>query len=121
MFMDTLCTLFSACQQKVKSKTLRGALRHLQESLAGVEYIIIEMSMVGRKMFGQVDHRLCQAFPQCADQVVGGRSCLVFGDFWQFPPVMDLPLYTSISRSAISDLLVLLIRRSTKQWFSPKF
>ncbi len=55
-------------------------------------------------MFGQVDHRLRQAFPQCADRVLGGRSCLLFGDFGQLPPIMDLPLYTSVSRSSISDL-----------------
>ena len=35
----------------------------LQESLAGVDYLIIdEMSMVGRKLFGQIDSRLHQAF-----------------------------------------------------------
>ena len=35
----------------------------LQESLAGVDFLIIdEMSMVGRKLFGQIDSRLRQAF-----------------------------------------------------------
>ena len=91
---------------KGELKKLEGdALRSLQDSLAGVNYIIIdEMSMVGGKMFGQIDHRLRQAFPQCTDQVLGSRSCLLFGDFGQLPPVMDLPLYTSVSRSSISDL-----------------
>ncbi len=28
----------------------------------------------------------------------------IFGDFGQLPPVMDLPLYTTVSRSAMSDL-----------------
>ncbi|MGJ8945850.1 hypothetical protein AB9K17_23395, partial [Salmonella enterica subsp. enterica serovar Kentucky] len=102
------CTLHSVLHLPTKGdlKDLEGyALRHLQDSLAGVEYIIIdEMSMVGRKMFGQIDHHLCQTFPQCADQVLGGRSCLLFGDFGQLPPIMDLPLYTSVSRSSISDL-----------------
>lgn len=47
-------------------KDLEGQrLSALQESLCGVEYLIIdEMSMVGRKLFGQVDKRLRQAFPQ---------------------------------------------------------
>ena len=102
------CTSHSVLHLPTKGelKNLEGdALRSLQDSLAGVEYIIIdEMSMVGRKMFGQIDHRLRQAFPQCADQVLGGRSCLLIGDFGQLPPVMDLPLYTSVSRSSISDL-----------------
>ena len=35
----------------------------------------------------------------------GGRSCLLFGDFGQLPPVMDHPLYTTESRSSeLSDL-----------------
>ena len=39
-------------------------LHTLQESLTGVRYIVLdEMSMVGRKLFGQMDRRLCQAFP----------------------------------------------------------
>ena len=95
------CTLHSVLRLPTKGelKNLEGdALRSLQDSLAGVNYIIIdEMLMVGRKMFDHIDHCSRQAFPQCADQVLGGRSCLL-------PPVMDLPLYTSVSRSSISDL-----------------
>ena len=52
-------------------KDLQGEhLNKIQQALAGIEYLIIdEMSMVGRKMFGQVDRRLRQVFP---DQVLGG-------------------------------------------------
>ena len=70
-----------------------------------MDYLIIdEMYMVGRTLFGQVDRRLRQVFPHCSDQVFGGCSCLLFGDFGQLPPVMDLPLYTTSSRSALSDI-----------------
>ena len=84
---------------KGKYKDLEGErLRHMQQSLAGMHYLIVdEMSMVGRKMFGQVDKRLCQVFPHHAGQLFGGCSCLLFGDFGQLPPVMDLPLYTTVS------------------------
>ena len=42
----------------------RQRLHTLQETLASVRYIILdEMSMVGRKLFGQVDRRLRQVFP----------------------------------------------------------
>ena len=96
-------------------KNLEGEKLHrLQQDLMGVHYIIIdEVSMVGRKLFGQVDQRLCQAFPHMAQVVLGGCSCLLIGDFGQLPPVMDLPLYTSVTRSAISDL-----GRTTYQMYS---
>ena len=60
--------------------------------------------MVGRKMFGKVDRRLRQAFPHKAGQLLGGISCLLIGDWGQLPPVMDLPLYTTVSRTELSDL-----------------
>ena len=83
-------------------KQLEGnRLQQLQQTMSSIRYIIIdEMSMVGRKVFGQID---CQAFPHHAQQVFGGCSLLLFGDFGQLPPVMDLPLYTTDSRSNLSD------------------
>ncbi len=72
--------------------------------MSSIRYVIIdEMSMVGRKVFGQIDRRLRQAFPHHARQVFGGCSILLFGDFGQLPPVMDLPLYTTDTRSDLSD------------------
>ena len=61
------------------------------------------MSMVGRKFLGQVDQRLHQVFPHRADELFGGCSCLFFGDFGQLPPVMDFPLYSTVSHSPLSD------------------
>ena len=91
---------------KGEYKDLEGERLHcMQQSLAGMRYLVIdEMSMVGRKTFGQIDKRLRQVFPHHADQLFGGCSCLLFGDFGQLPPVMDLPLYTTVSRTALSDL-----------------
>ena len=59
--------------------------------------------MIGRKMFGQIDRRLRQVFPHHAQEVFGGCSCLLFGDFGQLPLVMDLPLYTTDTHSDFSD------------------
>ena len=90
---------------KGEFKQLEGIrLKHFQDSMSTTRYIIIdEMSMVGRKMFGQIDRRLRQAFPHHAQEVFGRCSMLLFGDFGQLPPVMDLPLYTIDSRSELSD------------------
>ena len=80
---------------------------YIQQSLASMRYLIIdEISMVGRKLFGQIDRRLSQVFPQHACDALGGCSCLLFGDFAQLPPVMDLPLYTM---STSSYLLILAV------------
>ena len=59
--------------------------------------------MVGRKTFGQVDRNLRQAFPYHSQEVFGGCFCLLFGDFSQLPPVMNLPVYTTDSWSELSD------------------
>lgn len=86
-------------------KDLQGEkLNDIQQSFSEVDYIIIdEMSMVGRKLFAQVDRRLRQIFPHRAQEVLGGCSCILFGDFGQLPPVMDLSLYTTVSRGELSD------------------
>ena len=46
-------------------RDLEGQCLHtIQESLTGVYYLKLDkMSMVGRKLFGQVDRRLHQVFP----------------------------------------------------------
>ena len=68
-----------------------------------MDYLIIdEMSMLGRKLFGQVDQRLRQAFPHRAGEALGWCSCLLVGDLGQLTPVMDLPLYSAVPRSAIA-------------------
>lgn len=101
-------TLHSLLSLPIKGefKDLQGDhLKRLQQSLESMQYIIIdEMSMVGRKLFGQVDRRLHQIFPQHSCEVLGGCSCLLFGDFGQLPPVMDLPLYTTSTSSPLSDI-----------------
>ena len=101
-------TLHSLLSLPVKGdfKDLEGEhLSKLQQSLESMQYMIIdEISMVGRKLFGQVDRRLRQIFPQHSCEVLGGCSCLLFGDFGQLPPVMDLPLYTTSISSPLSDI-----------------
>ena len=70
-----------------------SALARLQHRWQKVKLLIIdEKSMVGRRTMGKADRQLCQIFPENADEILGGMSCLLFGDFAQLPPVGDLPL-----------------------------
>ena len=73
----------------------------LQDELSSTKYLIIhendEMSMVERKTFGKIDRKLRQAFPTKSQVLFGECSVLLFGDIGQLPPVMDVPLYTSVT------------------------
>ena len=51
-----------------------------------------------------MDRRLRQLFPARTEEIFGGCSFLLFGDWGQLPPVMDLPLYTIVSLTELSDL-----------------
>ena len=105
-------TLHSLLSLPVKAefKDLQGeGVHEMQQSLADVEYLIIdEMSMVGRKLLGQVNKRLHQVYPHRADKLFRGCFCLLFGDFGQLPPVMDLPLYTTMPRFPLSKMQAVL-------------
>ena len=69
-------------------------LMQLQDRLKDIRYIIIdEKSMVGRRMLALIDMWLRQAFPEHNNEPFGGRSIIMFGDFGQLPPVLDLPMY----------------------------
>jgi ATP-dependent DNA helicase PIF1 len=80
-------------------------MKQLQERLENVTYFIIdEKSMVGRRMLALIDKRLRQAFPENRNEPFGGRSIILFRNFGQLPPVLDLPMYTTnTSQATISN------------------
>ncbi|GES80911.1 ATP-dependent DNA helicase Pif1-like [Rhizophagus clarus] len=79
-------------------------LKQLQDKLSDVRYVIIdEKSMIGRRMLAIIDMRLQQAFPEHNNEPFGGRSVILFGDFGQLPPVLDLPMYADDKRDALSN------------------
>ena len=92
----TVHHLFHLPVQKVAFVEMSGAsLRNLQDEHADTSYYIFdEMSMIGCRMLGMIDARLRQAFPNAADQVFGGRSVILVGDFGQLPPVGDSPVWS---------------------------
>ena len=51
-----------------------------------------------------MDHHLYQAYPQNADEILGGIPAIFFGDFAQLPPVGDSPMYSD-KRSAYCTAL----------------
>ena len=56
-------------------------------------------------MLGLIDMRLKQAFPaEKKNEPFGGRSIIMFSDFGQIPPVLDLPMYAdNVSRCRMSN------------------
>ena len=62
------------------------------EDMQGVDYLIIdEMSMVGRRALGQIDHLLRRATG--INSPFGGKSIILVGDHGQLPPVKDKRMY----------------------------
>ena len=62
-------------------KQLEGnRLQQLQQAMTTIKYLIInEMSMVGRKVFGQIDSRLRQAFPTMLKRCLVAAQCYCLG------------------------------------------
>ena len=106
---STIHHLFHLPVQKATDRfiPLTGAsLRNLQDEHTDISYYIIdEMSMIGCRIFGMIDARLRQAFPNAADQLFGGRSVILVGDFGQLVPVCDSPLWSEQSASRCSALV----------------
>ncbi|RHZ78599.1 hypothetical protein Glove_159g42 [Diversispora epigaea] len=88
----------------VESKTSILILAPTGEKLKDVKYIIIdEKSMIGCRILALVDMWLRQAFPKYKNEPFGSRSIVIFGDFGQLPPVLDLPMYTDVLRDPLSN------------------
>ena len=86
------------------NKDLTGqSLCRLQESLNGIEYILIdEYSMLGQTTFGWIDKR-CKQATGFHDRVLGGKSLILIGDPGQLPPVADKPLYHAKPSNSIGE------------------
>ena len=54
-------------------------------------------------MLALIDMWLWQAFPEYNNKPFGGRSIIMFGDFSQLLPVLDLPIYNDAKRDSLSN------------------
>ncbi|EAQ90195.1 hypothetical protein CHGG_06814 [Chaetomium globosum CBS 148.51] len=52
-------------------------------------------SMLGLKTLAWIDQRLREVFPENRDEFFGGLSVMLIGDFFQLPPVLNKPLYST--------------------------
>ena len=60
----------------------QSSLARFQTHWKEIKLLILdEKSMVGRSQVGRMDHRLHQAHPQHADEILGGMPAIFFGDF----------------------------------------
>lgn len=81
------------------------SLSTLQQRWTSKKLLILdEKSMIGRSLFGKLDERLRQIFPNHSTEFFGGLSVLLFGDFAQLPPVLDSPLYSDQDTQASAGL-----------------
>ena len=86
------------------NKDLTGqSLCQLQESLNGIDYIIVdEYSMLGQTAFGWIDKR-CKQATGYHNHVLGRKSFILTGDPGQLLPVGDKPLYHPQPSNAIAE------------------
>jgi hypothetical protein len=103
-------TVHSAAGITGQRKTLSLSpikLTTLQKILRGIVlFIVDEISMVSTKLLRQVNQNCAKIFelPTSGSAVFGGVPVvLVFGDFFQFPPVGE-PLWTSRPLQSFPDL-----------------
>jgi ATP-dependent DNA helicase PIF1 len=62
--------------------------------------VIDEKSMIGQKQLFYVHKRLQEARPDKGNELFGGLSIVLLGDWKQLPPVLDNPLYLCGGRKA---------------------
>ncbi|CAF4151200.1 unnamed protein product, partial [Adineta steineri] len=82
-----------------KPRTIKPGDSKLEKQCGLVEYLLLdEMSMVGLTLLGKLN-RIMSAAKHVDPQIpFGGINVIFFGDYFQYRPVYDAPLYTDFSQ-----------------------
>ena len=91
--------------RKGKSKTMnRPGQTTLENAWRFVEYIILdEMSMVGLSLLARLSKLIATAKHSDPMATIGGVNIIFFGDYIQYSPVFDKPLYHDFSSTATNN------------------
>ncbi|CAF3882860.1 unnamed protein product [Adineta steineri] len=82
-----------------KPRTIKPGDTKLEKQWRLVEYLLIdEMSMVGLTLLGKLNRILSAAKHVDPQIAFGGINVIFFGDYLQYRPVYDAPLYTDFSQ-----------------------
>ena len=82
----------------------RTSISNLEKKWNGVETIILdEVSMVGCILLAKLSRDATRATHGDPSVPFGGIDIIYFGDFIQFPPVLDTPLYWAYNKENLSS------------------
>jgi ATP-dependent exoDNAse (exonuclease V) alpha subunit len=91
--------------------------KKLREELKDVEIVIIdEVSLLGQQLLAEIDHAL--RYAKNNNEYFGGVIIIFTGDFFQFPPVYQTPLYTPVNQMDRASDYELLRRLGRLAWKS---
>ncbi|CAF5207864.1 unnamed protein product, partial [Rotaria magnacalcarata] len=86
--------------KKKQTRTFRPGNTKLENEWRHVKYLIIdEMSMVGLSLLARLNRIVKTAKHINSDIPFGGVNVIFFGDYLQYSPVLDRPLYHSCTSS----------------------
>jgi ATP-dependent DNA helicase PIF1 len=99
-----------------KARTIKPGDSKLEKEWRLVEYLLIdEMSMVGLTLLAKLN-RIISAAKHVDPQIpFGGVNVIFFGDYLQYRPVYDAPLYTDFSLFSTKKSNRLLTEREIQQ------
>ena len=100
----TLHSLFRLPVKSAFKELSRRAVTAVQNDLQHCQYLIIdEKSMLSLNQLAWLDRRCLQIFPERADDAFGELNIILFGDFFQLPPVGSRPLFSD-SKKTVDDV-----------------